>query len=299
MSLFFISLLAIILMSYFLKKNALRKPTKNPKQIKVMTSFYPLYFFTLAIGKDSIQVNNLTPSGSEPHDYKPTTQDMRRIEESNLLIVNGAGLEPWVGKLQYDLVKNHIEIVSIAEHIIDEKGEKIPDPHMWLDPLLAQQAVLIITQALVKINPPHALFYNTNSKILTDKLNTLDQEFRHGLQNCAQKYIIISHATLGYVSTRYKLKQVAIQGVIPDEEPSPQKLADISTFAKANNVHYIFFENPISHRLTDTIAQEIGAQTLLFNPLEGLSQKEEQNGADYFSIQSENLTQLRKGLECQ
>ncbi len=281
----------------------MQKTSQRSTQIKVTTSFYPLYFFATEIGKEYIQVNNLTSSGSEPHDYEPTAQDMRRIEESNLLIVNGAGLEPWMSKLQRDLINNPIEILIMAEHItirnVDEKGKKIQDPHIWLDPVLAQKEVAIITQALVKIDPSHALSYGANSTILTEKLHTLDQEFTHGLQSCSQKYVVTSHRILGYVSDRYQLKEIALQGIIPDEEPSPQKLAEISMFAKINNIRFILFENLINRRVVDTIAREVGAQTLMFNPLEGLNQEEKQRGADYFSIQRENLAQLRIALECQ
>src|SRR3989344_1342982 len=291
---FIVSALIIVFMSVFFNGKKIQKPSQKSKQIKVVTSLYPLYFFTREIGKKFIQINNLTPTGFEPHDYEPTIQDIQRIEESNLLIVNGFGLEPWVKKLQYNLSKNHIKLVSVAEQVITphsvEKEGKISDPHIWLDPVLAQQEVAIIAQTLIMIDPIHRLSYTTNSKILKEKLNTLDQDFISGLQNCTQKYIITSHNTVGYVSARYPLDPIAIQGIIPEQEPTPHKLAQTSTFAKKNNTHYIFFENLINRRFVDTVAKEIGAQTLLFNPIEGLTEVEQQNGADYFSVQRENLS---------
>lgn len=282
-----------------------QKPHQQTKQnkTKVVTSFYPLYFFAREIGKELIQISNLTPAGSEPHDYEPTTDNIRQIEESDLLIINGAGFEPWFNKLQNDLINQPIKIVPIGENITmlnwQENGQKIPDPHFWLDPLLARQIVKIITDALIAIDPVHTSSYNTNSLILQEKLNDLDREFTQSLRNCKKKYVVTSHAAFGYLTARYELKQVAIQGIVPDEDPSPQNLAEISKLVKANNIQYIFFETLVSSRLADTIAKETGAKTLTLNPLEGLTETEQRDGVNYFSIQRENLAHLRIALACQ
>lgn len=297
-SLFVISALAIV----FLMVQKPRQQTKQNKT-KVVASFYPLYFFAREIGKEHIQISNITPAGSEPHDYEPITDDIRQIEESNLLIINGAGFEPWINKLQNDLVNTHIKVISAAENItaldLEEKGQKMTDPHIWLDPVLAKQVVKTITDALIAIDSAHTSSYNTNSLILQEKLTNLDRAFTQGVKNCKQKHIVTSHAAFGYLAARYELEQVSIQGIVPDEDPSPQNLAEISKFAKTNSIQYIFFETLVSPRLADTIAKETGAKTLMLNPLEGLTDEEQRDGVNYFSIQRENLANLRIALECQ
>lgn len=297
-SLFIISTLAIV---FFMAQKPRQQTKKN--KVKVVASFYPLYFFASEIGKEHIEISNLTSAESEPHDYEPTTDDIRQIEESNLLIINGAGFEPWVNKLQNDLTNKHIKVIPVAENIttleFEEKSKKMPDPHVWLDPVLAKQEVKTITRALIAIDSVHTSSYNTNSFILQEKLNDLDREFTQGLHNCKQKHIITSHAAFSYLALRYKLKQVAIQGIILHEDPSPQKLAEISELAKTKSIQYIFFEDLMNPRLADTIAKEVGAKTLMLHPLEGLTHEKQQDGANYFSIQRENLTHLRIALECQ
>ena len=96
----------------------------------------------------------------------------------------------------------------------------------------------------------------------------------------------------------YGLNQVSISGLSPDEEPSPQQLAAIADFAKENNVEYIFFESLVSPKLAETIASEIGAETLVLNPLEGLSDEEINSGKNYFTEMQNNLANLKIALEC-
>jgi zinc transport system substrate-binding protein len=95
------------------------------------------------------------------------------------------------------------------------------------------------------------------------------------------------------------LSTKAIAGLSPDEEPSPQQLAEVAEFVKKNQVQYIFFESLVSPKLSETIAHETGAKTLTFNPLEGLTQDEVAAGQNYLSIQRQNLSALRTALSCQ
>ncbi len=301
---FFITSLFIIVLGLFFGVLILRRKTEvsQTHKISIVTSFYPLYFFTHEIVKDYATVTNLTPAGAEPHDYEPSTQDVVRLERSKLLIINGSGLEPWSGKLRPNLESKQIKIIEtsagLATQQIEEEGKKIQDPHIWLDPRLAKEEVVKIAQELIEVDPTNTSTYRVNSENLQKKFDLLDQEFRSGLAQCKQKSIVTSHAAFGYVASRYGLKQIPITGLTPDEEPSPQKLAEIAKFAKENGIKYIFFETLVSPKLAETIASEIGAQTLFFDPLEGLTKEEEMAGQDYFSIQRENLKNLKIALEC-
>ncbi|MFA6565947.1 MAG: zinc ABC transporter substrate-binding protein, partial [Candidatus Paceibacterota bacterium] len=102
----------------------------------------------------------------------------------------------------------------------------------------------------------------------------------------------------GYLADNYGLEQISIAGLSPDAEPSPKQLTDIVTFAKKNNVKYIFFESLASPELSQMIADEIGAKTLVLNPLEGLTAEEERSGKNYLSIMRDNLANLQTALSC-
>jgi zinc transport system substrate-binding protein len=302
-----IGILSIGVLSYFLKVGIFKQSQQNSnetsdtKKLQIVTSFYPLYYFVTQIAGDKANVKNITPSGAEPHDYDPSTQDVANIEKSNMLVLNG-GVEAWGAKIRDNLKGTNVTIITAGEGLltqkIEEEGQNQIDPHVWLDPINAKKEAHAITLGLEKIDPSNSLYYQQKENILNVKLDHLDSEFKTGLASCKQKDIITSHAAFGYLATRYNLRQVSIAGLSPDAEPSAQQLADVAKFAKANAVKYIFFESLVSPKLSQTVATEIGAETLVLDPIEGVSEDDMKAGKDYYSIMQDNLKNLQIALEC-
>jgi len=272
------------------------------EQISVVTSFYPLFFFAKEIAQEMALVYNITPSGSEPHEYEPTPQDRASIEKSDLLILNGDGLEAWGDSITRNIDPNRTSIIVAGEGLATgtfvEEGKTIVDPHVWLSPVLAEQMVDKITQGFVQADPSNEIVYRSNAEVLKSKLVDLDNMYMQSLSTCKEKNIVTSHSAFGYLAQAYGLTQVPIAGLSPDAEPSAKEIGDIVTFAKENNVKYIFFESLISPKLAQTIAKEVGAQTLVLNPIEGLTDEEVVSGENYFSVMQNNLINLKTALRC-
>lgn len=270
-------------------------------KLRISTSFYPLYYFASFIAGDKAVVQNITPSGAEPHDYDPSTGDITSIEKGNLLILNG-GVEAWGDKIQANLKGTKVTVVTAGEGLltqqVTEDGKNQIDPHVWLDPIRAKQEAQTITTALVRIDPQNTVYYETNQASLDTKLDALNAAYKTGLADCSKKDVITSHAAFGYLATRYGLTQVPIAGLSPDAEPSAQQLADVANFAKEHGVTYIFFESLVSPKLSQTIASEIGAQTLVLDPIEGVSADDMKAGKNYYTIMQDNLKNLQLALQC-
>ena len=272
----------------------------NHANITVAASFYPLYDFAKQVGGRHVTVSNSTPAGAEPHDYEPSTKDLLKTQKADVFIYNGGTLEPWVTKFLDDYkhttvkASDHIQLLRTT----NEQNQTIRDPHFWLDPVLAEQIVRNIQAGLSTADPTHANDYKRNADAYITALQHLDRAYKTGLASCEQDTIITAHEAFGYLANRYNLNVEAISGVSPDQEPSAATLAEISNLARQKNIHYIFFESLVSPRLADTIAQEVNAQTLVFDPLEGLTHENEQNGKNYLSVQRENLANLRTALAC-
>jgi zinc transport system substrate-binding protein len=155
-----------------------------------------------------------------------------------------------------------------------------------------------IAAGMAKADPNNAEAYKANAAEYKRKLLVLDGDFRTGLAQCARRDIVTSHQAFAYLGGRYGLEVKPISGISPDEEPSPQKLAEVAQFVRVNRVKFIFFETLASPKLSETIARETGAKTIVFNPLEGLSDAEMAQGKNYLSVQRENLENLRIALDC-
>jgi len=271
----------------------------SDNKIIVTTSFYPIYFLTSQLGGDLIDAVNLTPSGTEPHDYELTAQDIIRIKKSQLLILNGGGLEIWEKDLKSN---NDLAIITLGDGLVnknleDEGGLK-KDPHIWLSPILAIKMAEKITEELVKVDFKNRDYYQSNLDILKTKLINLDIKYEQSLVKCQRREIITSHNAFGYLTDTYDLEQISIAGLSPEEEPSIKQLTEIAQLARDKNIKYIFFESLTSPKLSQTIAGEIGAQTLVLNPIEGLSDDELSQGKNYLTEMEKNLENLKIALEC-
>ena len=286
----------------FIRTRPDSSPGSAHNGVRVVASFYPAYFFASRIGGANAVVVNITPAGIEPHDYEPTAREITHITKSDLLILNGGNLESWGERITKDLAGSRTVVVVAGDGLlnrdIEEDGRRIKDPHIWLSPPLAKQMVRRILQGFISIDPSRAALYRANAALVEDRLDALDIQYRQDLATCARKNIVTSHAAFGYLADQYGLRVVAISGISPDEEPSIKKLAQITEFVKREGVTHIFFESLVSPKLSKTIAGETGAATLVFDPLEGLSDADAAAGEDYFSKMRANLYNFSVALKC-
>ena len=169
---------------------------------------------------------------------------------------------------------------------------------MWLDPVLAQREIEAIRAALAKADPHNAASYTENARVFTERLRALDQRYQRGLAGCARREIVASHASFAYPAKRYRLTEVPIMGLSPESEPSPAQLAQIVRFARRHDVKFIFFETLVSPKLAQTLAREVKAQTLVLNPIEGVTREDQAAGRGYVELMEDNLRNLRTALGC-
>ncbi|MBF0320167.1 MAG: zinc ABC transporter substrate-binding protein [Nitrospirae bacterium] len=267
--------------------------------IKATASIYPLAHFARQVGGSLTDVETITPTGVEPHEYDPAPKDIRRIYSSRVFIYNGAGLEPWAERIAPLLHKQDILTVKATTGITLAVTNGQPDPHVWLDPVLAQKLIETICKSFIKADPKNEHAYRSNADGYINKLRALDEKFRDGLKSCKTRKIVSSHAAFTYLAARYDLKTLVLSGLPPSEEPSPRRLGEIVKIARAEGIKYIFFASLTSPKIAGTVAREIGAATLVLNPCEGLTPSDVASGRDYISIMEDNLRNLRIALSCQ
>ncbi|NLC63138.1 MAG: zinc ABC transporter solute-binding protein [Thermoanaerobacterales bacterium] len=260
-------------------------------RIKVYTTFYPLYDFTKKIAKDRADVSMLVPAGVEPHDYEPSSKQMSEIYSQQLFIYLGEAMEPWGAKIADQLAQKGIATVELGKGLIKDN-----DPHLWLDPNLAREMAHRIYEALSEVDDANASFYSNNYEELSQKLIELDRFYADSLKDVTNRSIVTSHAAFGYMASRYKFNQISISGITPFHEPSPKKKAEQIEICKSNDIKYIFFEPLSSPKIAEALAKEIGAQTLVLDPIGSLTAEQIKSGEDYFSLMRKNLDNLVKAM---
>lgn len=281
-----------------------KKPITEEGKLTVMVSFYPLAYLAQAIGGDMVSVTNMTPPGSEPHDFEPSPRHMILMGKVKLFMYNGADFEPWVMKWRGGAFEHPERILDMAAtlkgrgvSLLEKQGSV--DPHVWLDPSIMIREAEIIRDLFSVLDPVNAGFYSENTTRVVDLLANLDSMFRGGLGVCEKNDIVVSHEAFEYLVRAYDIDVTSIAGISPDEEPSPKELARIVALVRAKGVKYVFFETTASPKLSEVLAREIGGETLVLNPLESPNPHELQSGEDYISLMMMNLNNLRKALVCQ
>jgi zinc transport system substrate-binding protein len=293
------------------------KEEKNQKLV-IYTSFYPLYDFTAKIAGERAETINLIPAGVEPHEFEPTSKEVIKMMEADIFIYNGAGFEGWVNNIVETLDKEDTTVLNASKHVRlltaketgnvgedtgqveqdknQKEGKNIYDPHIWLDPISMKDVAAAIKETLIQKDPAGKKVYEDNYNAVIEKLNSLDKQYKEITKDPKRRDVIVSHAAFGYLLNRYDLNQVPISGLSPIDEPTQKELENIITFAEQNNVRYILFETLVSGKVAEVVRNQIGAEALYLNPLEGLTEKEIKEGKDYFSVMKENLQSIDKAV---
>ena len=280
-------------------------------RLRVLTSFYPMYDFACKIGGDCIDVTNMVPSGTEPHDWEPSTNDLKNLEKADVFIYNGADMEPWADDLLVSR-SDTLRVVEASENVelrtTDGEHEHAHehedadhhhgdfDPHVWLDPENAKIEMEAIRDALCAADPENSTVFQSNYEKYAAELDALDAEFREKLAPLPNRTIVVAHEAFGYLCDAYGLTQVGIEGLSPDSEPDPGRMAEVIDFVREHSISTIFFEELVSPKVAEAIASETGAQAKMLSPLEGLSDEQAAAGADYFSVMHDNLVALMEAL---
>ena len=225
------------------------------------------------VAGERIKVDTLIPLGVDPHAYQPTPQDVAKIAESQVLIVNGAHFEEWLDKTLHNAGGTHIVIEASAgltsrkpttDEVLDP--DRAGDPHFWLDPTKTIRYVENIRDGLTKADPAGADIYTANAELYIAKLAELDKWIMAQVSQIPpeKRLLVTNHESFGYFADRYGF---AIAGtVIPstssEASPSAQQMAALIDHIRKTGVKAIFLETGANSQLADQIAQETGAKVI-------------------------------------
>ena len=285
-----ISIAVIIPLSSFAVLNSsqsmiLDEPKINEQKVVAIASFFSLYEFTKEIGREKVDVTLLVPSGVEPHDWEPTIKDLQLMQQADVIIINGIGFENWIDNI--DSVNSDVKVVdtSIGISILES------DPHIWLNPVMAQKQVENIVDSLSKVDPLNEKYYKQNGISYIKKLEELDNKISYELSSCKKDFIAF-HDAFSYFAIQYDLNQhTVLKSNEPHEEPTSKSLENIINLARDLDSNVIFTEEAVDKRTSQVIANEIGGKVLTLSPLEiGDSQ------IDYIKKMEENLLHLKEAL---
>lgn len=272
------------------------EPNKN-----VVATFLPMYLFTKGVVGSSNQIDILIPPGSEVHDYQATPQNASILAKAGVLVKNGLELEEFLEDLINNVGNPQLKKIDASQGIetmdIDDEHEEEEehhhhesiDPHIWLDPVLAQEQVKNIRDGLIAAYPGQESIYKSNAEQYLAQLQQLDTKFRQTLAPVKGCRFITLHDAFSYLAQRYDLQQVAVVE-IPQESISPKDIQRVSKTVKEFQVKAIFIEPGMDNNRVQQIAKDFELTVATLDPITSGNTEPDY----YFQIMEQNLASLEK-----
>jgi|WetSurMetagenome_2_1015567.scaffolds.fasta_scaffold64698_3 ABC-type Zn uptake system ZnuABC Zn-binding protein ZnuA len=224
------------------------------------------------IAGDRLKIETLLPLGVDPHEFEPTPQDVTKVAESNILIINGAGLETWLNIILQNAGGNRQVIEASKglsartprpeEMALLDPAEAANDPHFWLNPNNVIQYVENIRDGLIQADPNGKDIYTLNAENYIQRLRELDDWIKQQVSQIPanQRLLITNHESLGYFADQYGFQIIGtiIPSTSTEASPSAQDIAHLIEKIKSTGAPAIFLETGINPQLADQISQETG-----------------------------------------
>ena len=253
-------------------------PVRADERIEVVATFTILADLVRNVGGDRVEVTTLVGPNADTHVYTPSPSDARKVATARLIVLNGLGLEGWLGRLvkssggaaQSVIASEGITPLkpSHDDHDDHEHGHDHGhahgdvDPHAWQSVSNVKRYVENIRRALAEADPAGAETYRANAERYATRLDALDQEIRSTVARIPEdrRKVISTHEAFDYFAKAYGIRFVAPQGVSTDSEPSARDVAAIIRQIKKEKIPAVFLENISDPRLIERIAAETGAR---------------------------------------
>lgn len=239
-----------------------------PVDFQIAASFYPVYITALNIAGDVDGVAVKSLVGAQTgclHDYTLTVSEMKIAEQSDVLIINGAGMEPFTDKIVESIPT--LEIIDASENIEKISADGQENPHVWLDVENAIIQAETITDALCSLRPEYSGAFRANLEKYQEKLEELDEELKDMLEPISGAKLITFHEAFEYFADAYGLEVAA--SIVRDENtaPSPKEIEDVISIMEENEIGAIFSEEQYKDSVIDTVAQATDAQIYELDPV--------------------------------
>jgi zinc/manganese transport system substrate-binding protein len=215
------------------------------------------------VAGDDAEVEQLIPDSADPHSFALSAEDRQTLEEAELVIANGAGLEAGVpvdeAETSWTLTEHAGELLPFAAG--DGEGS---DPHVWMDPTKVAAALPSLAEALGAADPEHAADYTERATDYAKRLRLLDQVMRRTLEGVPEpnRELVTSHDSLGYFADRYgfEVLATAFPATGAEAEASAASLAEVEDAVRDSGVPAVFAQEGDDPEAMNLVASNTGVE---------------------------------------
>jgi ABC-type Zn uptake system ZnuABC Zn-binding protein ZnuA len=224
------------------------------------------------VGGDLVAVASLVPRNADVHTFEPSPQDVRRVAEARLIVMNGLGLDDWLAELVENAAADGTPVVRLAEVVpaselieggVEDEPSEVggPNPHLWLAVPYAIRYVDRIEAALAEVDPANATAYADRAEAYRTRLRDLDTWARgqFGAIPEGNRRIVTLHDAFPYFAREYGLQVVGVAVEAPGQEPSAAQIAALIEAIRAAGVRAILSESQFPPTVVERLAAETDA----------------------------------------
>ncbi|RDI95033.1 manganese transporter [Meiothermus sp. QL-1] len=239
--------------------NRLEPVRRTPVQVVTTVNF--VTDLVEQIGGSRVRVEGLMGPGVDPHLYRASAGDVRRLARADLVFYIGLGLE---GKM-VELLERLPKAIAITDAIPRERLIKTDhgyDPHVWFDVSLWRLTVGRVEAALSRVDPAGAAYYRANARAYERKLDELDAFIRREIARVPreQRVLITAHDAFAYFGRRYGLEVRGLQGVSTVAEAGTRDVQALAEFIVQRRIRAIFVESSVPHRTLEAVVAAVRAR---------------------------------------
>ncbi|MBD7984370.1 zinc ABC transporter substrate-binding protein [Sporosarcina sp. Sa2YVA2] len=273
-----ITWLGVSLLSVFLlaacgedKKATDTAPTGD-EPLKVVSSFTIITDMAREIGGDLVEVYNLVPTGTDPHEYEPLPDDIKAATNADVLFYNGLNLEGgkhgWFFKMMDTVNQKEENIFSLTERVEplylsgeDGREEEI-NPHAFISPTVGIKMAEDMRDILVKKHPEKSDEIQKRGDEYVERLKEIEKDYADRINDIPEnkRTLVTSERAFQYMAKEYGLKEAFIWEIDTEENGSPTQIKELVEFIKANEVPVLFVESNVDARPMETVANETGVR---------------------------------------
>jgi len=216
------------------------------------------------IGKDKVEAHSICEVGIDPHTYHSKPSDPKLIAGSDIVFINGFGLEHWIEEMISGAGGNKKEVVVTegVKPMTDEKGFGDPDPHAWFDVTNVKIYADNVAKGLIDIDKKNESFYKANLEEYKKNLDSLQEWIREKISTIpeTQRVLITSHDAFRYFGKAYGLEVKGLQGISTEAKVRTEDFKNLIDFIKSKNLKAVFVETSVNPKLLEQISAETNAK---------------------------------------
>ncbi len=212
------------------------------------------------IAGDYAVVETLMGPGVDPHLFKASEGDVRRLAQADLVLYNGLHLEGKMGDILVKLARSR-SVVAVSEEVPVSELREPPeflgqyDPHIWFDVSLWAKTLNPVANALAELDPQHAGEFIANAGRLGEELRELDVWAQARIQEIPpeRRVLVTAHDAFGYFGRRYGMEVVGLQGISTLSEPGLKDMDRVADLVASRAIPAIFIESSVPRRAIEAV----------------------------------------------